>query len=203
MCRPTPSGRRHPRLGPRPAPRSRQSLATTLDPDQPVVVYLGALSSEKDPLLAIDVMGEVPDAQLVVAGSGPLGQQAAARAAAVAPERIRVVGAVREPASLLAAADALILPSRTEGIPAVAIEAGLAGLPVVAARVGGLAEVVVDGETGVLVDERSPGAMAAALRRVLAGGHGDVGDGRGGARDASSDSASTWWWRPGSGCSTT
>ncbi|HVN50701.1 MAG TPA: glycosyltransferase family 4 protein, partial [Acidimicrobiales bacterium] len=75
--------------------------------------------------------------------------------------------AVDDAAALLAASDALVVPSRTEGIPAVAIEAGMAGLPVVACTVGGLAEVVEDGRTGRLVGDRRPESMAAALAEVL------------------------------------
>ena len=87
---------------------------------------------------------------------------------------MHLVGSLAEPARLLAAADVLVLPSRTEGIPAVAIEAGLCGLAVVARNVGGVAEVVVDGETGVLVDEHSPEALAAALATIV--GPGSSGD---------------------------
>jgi glycosyltransferase involved in cell wall biosynthesis len=69
---------------------------------------------------------------------------------------------------VLAAADALVLPSRTEGIPAVVIEAGLAGLPVVASAVGGIPEVVVDGETGALVTPGDEVGLAEAITRALA-----------------------------------
>jgi glycosyltransferase involved in cell wall biosynthesis len=157
-------------------PRARRALAEAtglsglLDPDRPLVAWLGALSPEKDPAVAVEAMAGLPDAQLVMAGSGPMRAELAGLVARVAPGRVHLVGALDRPAALLAAADALVLPSRTEGIPAVAIEAGLAGLPVVARRVGGIAEVVVDGETGVLVDERSAEALAAGLASVIAAG---------------------------------
>ncbi len=138
-----------------------------IDPDRPLIAYLGALSAEKDPGLAVDAMAELVGAQLVVAGAGPLHDPLLARARWVAPGRVHLIGSRREPARLLAAADVLVLPSRTEGIPAVAIEAGLCGLPVVACDVGGVAEVVVDGETGVLVADRSAAALAAALGAVV------------------------------------
>ncbi len=149
---------------------STGGVAPAIDPDRPVIAYLGALSAEKDPGLAIDAMDQLPDAQLVMAGTGPEHDVLAARARRVAPGRVHLIGAVDNPAELLAAADALVLPSRTEGIPAVAIEAGLCGLAVVARDVGGVAEVVVDGVTGMLVAERSPEALAAALATVVGPG---------------------------------
>jgi len=167
------------RFGPTAAaqrPRARRALAeavglsSRLDPNRPVVAWLGALSPEKDPTVAVEAVARLGDAQLVMAGSGPMQAELVGLAARVAPGRVHLIGALDQPAALLAAADVLVLPSRTEGIPAVAIEAGLAGLPVVARRVGGIAEVVVDGETGVLVDERSPEAVAAGLSAVIGSG---------------------------------
>ncbi len=143
------------------------AVAPAIDPDRPLIAYLGALSGEKDPGLAIEAMVGLADAQLVMAGTGSSRDVLVARAGRMAPGRVHLIGPLREPARLLAAADALVLPSRTEGIPAVAIEAGLCGLAVVARNVGGVAEVVADGETGVLVGERSPDAMAAALASVV------------------------------------
>jgi glycosyltransferase involved in cell wall biosynthesis len=143
------------------------ALGVPIDAERPLVAYLGALSEEKHPLLAVEAMAEVPDAQLVVAGAGPLAGEVAARAERASGGRILPVGSLGDPARLLAAADALVITSRSEGIPAVTIEAGLAGLPVVATDVGGVSEVVVDGETGRIVPSFQPRAVAAALREVL------------------------------------
>jgi len=150
-------------------PARRRALAASLgvgiDPDRPMVTYLGALSPEKDPLLAVATMDRLPHVQLVVAGTGPLAAEVRVRSREGGD--VHVIGAVDDAAALLAASDALVVPSRTEGIPAVAIEAGMAGLPVVACTVGGLAEVVEDGRTGRLVGDRRPESMAAALAEVL------------------------------------
>ncbi|MFB6077872.1 MAG: glycosyltransferase, partial [Halarchaeum sp.] len=65
------------------------------------------------------------------------------------------------------AADALVHPSWTEARPTVIYEAMAAGTPVVASRVGGIPEMVVDGETGVLVDPHDPAGLAATLDDLL------------------------------------
>ncbi len=102
----------------------------------------------------------------VICGEGALRErlQTQARAAGLA-ERVVFTGFSSEVPRLLAAADVFVLPSRHEGLGMAAIEAMAAGLPVVASRVGGLPEVVVDGETGLLVPVGDAGALAAAIRR--------------------------------------
>ncbi|HYH46766.1 MAG TPA: glycosyltransferase family 4 protein, partial [Thermoanaerobaculia bacterium] len=69
---------------------------------------------------------------------------------------------------LLGGAAALVVPSTYEGMPLVVLEAMAAGVPVVASRVSGIPEVVVDGETGWLVPKEDPAALAGALAEVLA-----------------------------------
>ena len=64
-------------------------------------------------------------------------------------------------------ADAVVLPSFTEGLPNVALEAAAAGVPVVATAVGGTPEVVAHGETGLLVPSGDPAALANGLDRLL------------------------------------
>lgn len=68
--------------------------------------------------------------------------------------------------TLMAEADAVVMPSRWEGFGLVAAEAMRAGRPVIATRVGALPELVIDGETGVLCDPESPEALAAAVKRL-------------------------------------
>ena len=64
--------------------------------------------------------------------------------------------------------DVFVLPSYSEGVSLALLEAMAAGLPVIASRVGGLPEVVTDGENGLLVPPRDADALAAALTRLLA-----------------------------------
>ena len=128
---------------------------------------MGTLSWEKAPAVAVEAIGLLADAHLVVAGDGPERADLEALAERVAPGRVTFVGTVADPASLYAAADLLLLTSRTEATPGVLIEAGMAGLPVVAARVGAVPEVVDDEETGLLVDADRPAEFAAAVERLL------------------------------------
>jgi alpha-maltose-1-phosphate synthase len=68
---------------------------------------------------------------------------------------------------LLSTADVMCFPSGIDQSPNVVLEAGAAGLPVVAARVGAIPEMVVDGSTGILIDHRDPASMLDALRKLL------------------------------------
>jgi len=77
-----------------------------------------------------------------------------------------MVGFRRDVAACLAAADVVALPSLQEGLGVAALEAMAAGRPVVASRVGGLAEAVVHEETGLLVPPGDPTALATALARL-------------------------------------
>lgn len=138
-----------------------------LAPDVPVLVYLGALSPEKDVATAVDAMSRLPGVHLLVAGDGPDRTALEARSATVAPGRVRFVGSVQDPSEALAAADAIVLPSRTEGLPGVLIEAGLMGLPAIATDVGSVSDIVVDGVTGRLVPPADPDGFARAIRDVL------------------------------------
>jgi len=69
--------------------------------------------------------------------------------------------------SLIGAADVVVLPSFTEGLPNIALEASAAGVPVVATAVGGTPEVIADGESGFLVPPGQPGAIAAKVGELL------------------------------------
>jgi L-malate glycosyltransferase len=143
-----------------------------LEDEAPVVLFAGALTEEKDPLALVDVAGrvckELPETTFVVAGEGPLdAAMHAAVAGAGLGDRVRLVGSRTDLPDLMRVSSALVLTSRTEGIPGVAIEAGLAGLPVIAYGVGGVAEVVIHDHTGLVARERDAGELADLLIRVL------------------------------------
>jgi glycosyltransferase involved in cell wall biosynthesis len=69
---------------------------------------------------------------------------------------------------LLTASDVFAFPSHAEGLPGAVCEAMLSGRAVVASAVGGIPEIVQDGETGLLVPKANPAALAAAIQRVFA-----------------------------------
>lgn len=154
----------------RPAtPEGRAAARAALDlPDRPVVLSIGALTPEKGTDVAVTATAGVPDAHLVVAGTGGEAARLEALASAHAPGRVHFVGSRPDAAALYHAADVLVLASRGgDSMPAVLLEAGLCGLPVVSTRIGAIPEVVVDGTTGIVVDPDDGPALTAALARLL------------------------------------
>jgi glycosyltransferase involved in cell wall biosynthesis len=81
--------------------------------------------------------------------------------------RVRLRGHVENASAYLDALDIFVLPSRTEALGYVLLEAGLAGLPVVASDVGGIPEIIEDGRTGMLFPSGDVDALEAALRAYL------------------------------------
>jgi len=106
------------------------------------------------------VREEEPRAVLVVLGEGP-------ERARLAGEGVYLPGRVGDVSAWLARAELLVHPARWEGFGLALLEAMLAGKPVVATRVSSIPEIVVDGETGLLVPPDDPEALAAAILRVL------------------------------------
>jgi len=140
-----------------------------LAPDEPCVLSLGRLSPEKgqDTLLAAWVRLALPRGALVLVGDGASRAGLEAAAAAARPGSVRFVGWRTDPWRCLGAADVLVLPSRTEGLPLALLEAMAAGIPVVATRVGGMPEALHEGRCGRLVPPDDPGALRDALRAAL------------------------------------
>lgn len=137
---------------------------------------IGSAIGQLEPLKGVDVLlsafaqviARYPDAALFVAGAGS--QRAAlsdlARTLKVAPH-VHFLGYLEDPAPFLAALDVHVSPSLTEGLGTVTAEAMALGIPVVATDVGGVRDVVTDGETGVLVAPSDPVALADAMLRIL------------------------------------
>jgi glycosyltransferase involved in cell wall biosynthesis len=105
----------------------------------------------------------------VIVGDGPLRAdlEARARRLGLSP-RCRFVGTRTDLGDLLAALDLLVVPSRSEGLPYVVLEAMLAGTPLIVTEVGGIPEVLIDGVHGVLVPSRAPARLAQAITRCMA-----------------------------------
>ncbi|MGH2723318.1 MAG: glycosyltransferase family 4 protein [Actinomycetota bacterium] len=148
--------------------QTRRSLG--LPTEVPVVLSLGSLSEEKDPLAHLEVVrrarDSVPDAVHVVAGDGPLREAVEEAARATGPS-VRFLGPVTETGNLLGASDVMLLASRSEGMPQVLIEAGMAGVASAAYAVAGVPELIVDGETGLLAPPGDVDALAGAVARLL------------------------------------
>jgi glycosyltransferase involved in cell wall biosynthesis len=141
--------------------------------DAPVILSLGALTWEKDPLGHLRISGEVmrhqPRAIHLFVGEGPLRERAEERVRSERRgEHVRFLGSREDLPDLLAASDVLLLASAVEGMPAGAIEAGIAGLPVVGYHIAGVPEVVLDGVTGQLVPAGDPFELAHAVIDLLA-----------------------------------
>ena len=124
--------------------------------DPPEVLYAGRLSEEKGVLELVEATRGM---RLVVAGDGPLRARVPAARGFVPNDELQ---------GLYARAAVVTCPSRREGFGVACLEAMAHGRPVVATRVGGLRDLVVDGETGLVVPPRDPEALRAALRRLIA-----------------------------------
>jgi glycosyltransferase involved in cell wall biosynthesis len=151
--------------------RAQARGALGLPETGPVVGIVGRLVAIKDHVTFLDAAARVarerPDVTFVVAGGGELRSELEVRARHLLGDRCRFLGWVMDLPTLYAALDVVVLTSRNEGTPVALIEAGAAGKPAVATRVGGVADVVQDGKTGLLVQPGDPRAVAAGISALL------------------------------------
>lgn len=153
-----------------PPPADRPALAAEwgIPVERPLLVTVGRLVHQKNHSLALRALAQVPDASLAIVGEGPLRNELEAEAERLGVSaRVLFAGVRADARSIMGAADAVVLCSRWEGLPLVALEALAAGTPLVATDVRGLRELLVDGETALLVPHDDPLALAAALGRVV------------------------------------
>ncbi len=136
---------------------------------RPIVLAVGRLAEQKGFASLIDAARQWTDLDpvplLAVAGSGPLAESLAERAAPLGPE-VRFLGLRPDVPVLLAAATVFVLPSRWEGQPLILQEALAAGCPIVASRAGGIPDLTGE-DAALLVPPGDVDALAAAIRRVL------------------------------------
>ncbi len=135
---------------------------------EPVVIMVGRLAPPKDPVALLEALGGLPAGHIVVAGDGPLRPRVEGAARRLELGRVSLLGFREDIPGLLQACDIFALPSHWEGLPLAVIEAMMAGLPVVATRVGGVPELVEHGVTGLLVPAGDVGALREALGALLA-----------------------------------
>jgi glycosyltransferase involved in cell wall biosynthesis len=153
--------------------RDATRRAFGIESDTPVILSLGALTWEKDVVGHIEILATVrrhiPEARHLIVGDGPerpLVERAVREHGLT--DAAFILGARLDVGDLLAASDVLLLASRSEGMPGCLIEAGMVGLPVAGYAMGGVGEVVVDGETGRLTALGRREDLAAAVVDLLA-----------------------------------
>ncbi len=131
------------------------------EPEKGLTILLQAMARLAEP-------SGSPGCQLIIVGKGPSSKRLRelGEKLGVAPW-VLFAGARRDVADLLPLTDVFVLPSLSEGFGIAIVEAMAAGRPVVATAVGGIPEIVLQGETGLLVPPGDPGALAGAVRQLL------------------------------------
>ncbi|WP_458098312.1 glycosyltransferase [Roseomonas sp. WA12] len=134
------------------------------------LLSVGSLIRRKGHHIAIAALRRLPDAQLAIAGAGPLEQRLRAQAEQEGvTNRVIFLGELPQQVlrNAMGAADALVLCSDREGIANVLMEANSCGTPVIATPIWGSPEVVSAADAGVLMCDRSPQALVAAVQRLF------------------------------------
>ena len=136
------------------------------NPEDPLLLYVGRVSAEKQIDQIKPVLEAIPQARLAIVGDGPHRE---ALETYFAGTKTNFVGYLQglELASAFASADAFIFPSRTETLGLVLLEAMAAGCPVVAARSGGIPDIVTDGVNGYLFEPDDPNGAIIAAKSLL------------------------------------
>lgn len=158
----------------RPIDRATAYAAAGLDSTRRYVLFVGRLEPVKRLAAIVRAFAAVApahqDADLLIAGTGREEPELRALAEAAAPGRIRFLGWIADAqakTALYNAAECLVLASEREGFPTVVGEALACGTPVLATRVGGVPELVVEGRTGWLLPPEDDGALLNGLSYVL------------------------------------
>ena len=138
-----------------------------------VIGCVGNYRDMKGHALLIDAFAELArdrsDLRLVLVGEGPMRSALEGQITALGLEgRIRLHGTELDPRPLYGAFDVVVQASRSEGLPNVLLEAAAAGLPIVATAAGSSGEIVIDGQTGLLVPIEDRHALVGALGRAIA-----------------------------------
>ncbi len=142
-------------------------------PEGPLRVgFVGRLIQNKGPQYLLEAIPELlklrPDTEFWFAGDGPLreGLEAEVERLGIA-DNVTFLGVRSDIADLMRRCDIFVRPSLMEGMPLTVLEAMASGLPTVATPVGGTGEIVIEGETGLLVPPRDVPALAAAIVRLI------------------------------------
>lgn len=149
--------------------RRRARAALGLPASAVVVGAVGRLTYQKAPedfVAALARLGR-PDVIGTWVGGGELAARVTRQARVLPPGQFRLAGERSDILDILPAFDVFALPSRYEGLPTAVVEAMICGVPVVATAVNAVPDLVVPGETGLLVPPRRPALMAAAIGELL------------------------------------
>jgi glycosyltransferase involved in cell wall biosynthesis len=140
-----------------------------LPTDKPLVTMVGVMRPGKGHEVCIEAARRFPAAHFLFVGDGkpPYRTQLEALAHGL-EDRVHFLGQRMDVPLLLRASDILVLPSDSEALPTVLIEAAASRLPVIASRVGGVPEIVDDGVTGILIPPQNPAALTAHIEALLA-----------------------------------
>ena len=135
-------------------------------PEDKLLLYVGRLAAEKEVERCRDILQAFPGVRLALVGDGPHRQKLEQHYSGMP---VHFAGYLKdvELAEAYASADAVFLPSRTEALGLVLLEAMAAGCPVVAPRTGGVTDIVHDGVTGHLYDPEDPQGAVAAHEKLL------------------------------------
>ena len=156
---------------PRARRRARAALGTPLD--GPVVGTVGRLTYQKAPedfVAAMVALGR-PEVVGVLVGSGELEERIGHLTRSLSRPRVLMAGERTDVLEVLPAFDVFVLPSLYEGLPTAIVEAMVCGVPVVATAVNAVPDLVVPGETGLLVPPGRPDLVAEAVRFLLDSPH--------------------------------
>lgn len=139
--------------------------------DQHLIVFMGRLRRVKGVCYGIRAFAKAiavqPNIRMVLAGEGSDRESLESLVNELGiSENVEFIGVRNDVPEFLAAADSVLIPSLTEGFPRTAIEAMAAGKPVIATRVGGTPEAIIDGETGILVPPMDVDALSEAILRL-------------------------------------
>lgn len=160
----------------RPIDRATACHSTSLDPKRRYLLFVGRLHDQVKRVSMLirtftSLVVDYPDIDLLIVGDGPDEKRLRRLVAEQGSDRVHFLGWVSDTKTkvqLYNTAECLMLPSRKEGFPTVVGEAMACGIPVLASQVGGVGELIIEGETGWLILPGDTEALKAKLSFVLA-----------------------------------
>jgi glycosyltransferase involved in cell wall biosynthesis len=151
-------------------PVDRAPVRKSLAMEGPTLLSVGLLEEGKGHHIVLSALANLPGYRLIIIGEGKMERELKRQAERLGlSDRVRFVGHLSQEKlrAYYGAADALILASAREGMPNVVLEALACGTPVIATPVGGIPEVMTAPAAGVLMTERSPAALVAAVNQLF------------------------------------